>query len=199
MAKKVDHEERKREIAEKAVRLFSKVGYDNVSLIMIAASTGISRTVLYRYFCDKREILDAAILTVTGQIEKRCTSILATRDTVPEKLMGLCNTVVEVMFANKEFLVAVFDFVVGMVRSGANMTPSVAAFTKGTRDALNRLIQYGIRRGELPSVLDVHRTADAIYAEFESCALRIVIGTESDAKAAKQRISDVIRAIAAWK
>lgn len=199
MAKKVDHEERKREIAERAVRLFSKVGYDNVSLIMIAAATGISRTVLYRYFCDKREILDAAILTVTGQIEKRCTSILASRDTVPVKLLGLCNTVVEVMFANKEFLVAVFDFVVGMVRSGANMTPSVAAFTKGTREALNRLIRHGIRRGELPAVLDVHRTADAIYAEFESCALRIVIGTESDAKAAKQRISDVVRAISAWK
>lgn len=199
MAKKVDHEERKREIAERAVRLFSKVGYDNVSLIMIAAATGISRTVLYRYFCDKREILDAAILTVTGQIETRCTGILATRDTVPVKLLGLCNTVVEVMFANKEFLVAVFDFVVGMVRSGANMTPSIAAFTKGTRDALNRLIRHGIRRGELPSVLDVHRTADAIYAEFESCALRIVIGTESDAKAAKQRISDVVRAISVWK
>ena len=48
MAKKVDHEQRKREIAEKAIRLFSQVGYDNVSLIMIAAAAGISRTVLYR-------------------------------------------------------------------------------------------------------------------------------------------------------
>jgi len=199
MAKKVDHEERKREIAEKAVRLFSKVGYDNVSLIMIAAATGISRTVLYRYFCDKREILDAAILTVTGQIERRCTEILAGRASVPEKLEGVCRIVVEVMFENKEFLTAVFDFVVGMVRTGADMTTSIRDFTTGTRNALNRLIDYGIRRGDLPNVLQVHRTADAIYAEFESCALRIVIGTERDATAAKQRISDVIRAIASWK
>ena len=70
---------------------------------------------------------------------------------------------------------------------------------KVDHEALNRLIRHGIRRGELPAVLDVHRTADAIYAEFESCALRIVIGTESDAKAAKQRISDVVRAISVWK
>ena len=48
MAKKVDHEQRKWEIAEKAIRLFSQVGYDNVSLIMIAAAAGVSRTVLYR-------------------------------------------------------------------------------------------------------------------------------------------------------
>ena len=41
MAKKVDHEQRKREIAEKAIRLFSQVGYDNVSLIMIAAAAGV--------------------------------------------------------------------------------------------------------------------------------------------------------------
>lgn len=199
MAKKVDHDERKREIAEKAVRLFSKVGFDNVSLIMIAAATGISRTVLYRYFCDKREILDAAILTVTGQIERRCTEILASRATVPEKLLGVCNTVVEVMFENKEFIVAVFDFVVGRVRAGADMTSSVRHFTTGTREALNRLIDYGIRHGDLPNVLQVHRTADAIYAEFESCALRIVIGTECDAVAAKQRIADVIRAITSWR
>jgi len=199
MARKVDHEQRKREIAERAVRLFSKVGYDNVSLIMIAAATGISRTVLYRYFCDKREILDAAILTVTGKIEQNCTAIIAGRGTVTEKLEGVCHTVAEVMFENKEFLVAVFDFVVGMVRSGADMTSSIRDFTTGTRSALRRLIEYGIRRGELPDVLQVHRTADAIYAEFESCALRIVIGTEKDATAAKQRFSDVIRAISAWK
>lgn len=199
MAKKVNHDERRREIAEKAVRLFSKVGYDNVSLIMIAAATGISRTVLYRYFCDKREILDAAILTVTGQIESRCTEIISGRGTVAEKLEGVCQTVVEVMFDNKEFLVAVFDFVVGMVRTGVEMSSSISNFTSGTRDALNRLIEYGIRRGELPGVLQVHRTADAIYAQFESCALRIVIGTEHDAAAAKQRLSDVIRAITAWK
>jgi len=103
------------------------------------------------------------------------------------------------MFENKDFLVAVFDFVVGMVRTGADMTASIREFTTGTRNALNRLIDYGIRRGDLPNVLQVHRTADAIYAEFESCALRIVIGTERDDTAAKQRISDVIRAITSWK
>ena len=199
MAKKVDHEQRKREIAERAIRLFSQVGYDNVSLIMIAAATGISRTVLYRYFCSKREVMDAAITTVTGVIERRCTRIMASRATNCEKLEGICHTVADVMFENKEFLVAVFDFVVGMVRSGADMGSNISRFTEGTRHAIRLLIEHAIERGEIPGILVVDRISDAIYAQFESCAMRIVIGTEHDAKAAKVRFSDIIRALSIWK
>ena len=199
MAKKVDHEQRKREIAEKAIRLFSQVGYDNVSLIMIAAAAGISRTVLYRYFCSKREVMDAAIVTVTSVIEERCTKIMASRAKNLEKLEAVCQTVAEVMFKNKEFLVAVFDFVVGMARSGVDMDPNITRFTSGTRNAIRRLVERAIARGEIPNVLVVERISDAIYAQFESCAMRIVIGTEHDAKAAKKRFSDVIRALTIWK
>ena len=199
MAKKIDHEQRKREIAEKAIRLFSQMGYDNVSLIMIAAATGISRTVIYRYFCSKREVMDAAIIAVTDTIEKRCTAIMASRAKCTEKLEGICHVVVDVMFKNKEFLVAVFDFVVGMARSGVDMDTSISAFTSGTRTALKRLIESAIVRKEIPHTLVVDRIADALYAQFEACAMRIVIGTEHDATAAQKRFSDVIRAISIWK
>ena len=199
MAKKVDHEQRKREIAEKAIRLFSQVGYDNVSLIMIAAAAGVSRTVLYRYFCSKREVMDAAIVMVTDGIEKRCTKIMASRAKNTEKLVGICHTVVDVMFKNKEFLVAVFDFVVGMARSGADMDSNIRRFTSGTRNAIKRLVEHAIEKHEVPEILVVDRISDALYAQFESCAMRIVIGTESDSKAAKVRFSDIIRAISIWK
>jgi len=199
MARKVDHEQRKREIAEKAIRLFSQVGYDNVSLIMIAAATGISRTVLYRYFCSKREVMDAAIVAVTSGIEKRCTELMTLRVKNTEKLEGLGHTVIDVMFKNKEFLVAVFDFVVGMARSGVDMSSNISRFTEGTRIALKRLIEHAVQKHEISDGMYVERIADALYAQFESCAMRIVIGTESDSKAAKIRFSDVIRAITIWK
>ena len=199
MARKVDHEQRKREITERAIRLFSQVGYDNVSLIRIAAVAGISRTILYRYFCSKREVMDAAIVTVSDVIEKRCTKIMASRAKNMQKLEGICHTVADVMFANKEFLIAVFDFVVGMVRSGASMDSNISRFTAGTRKAIRLLIEHALEKGELPDVLVVDRISDAIYAQFESCAMRIVIGTEQDATAAKKRFSDIIRALMIWK
>ena len=199
MAKKVDHGKRKREIAEKAVRLFSQVGYDNVSLIMIAAAAGISRTALYRYFCSKREVMDAAIIAVTDAVEAQCTKIMASRAKNVVKLEGVCHTVVDVMFKNKEFLVAVFDFVVGMARSGVDMDSRIRHFTFGTRNALGLLIEHAIERREVPDILVVERISDALYAQFEACAMRIVIGTEHDAEAAKVRFSDIIRAISIWK
>lgn len=199
MAKKVDHEQRKREIAEKALRLFSQVGYDNVSLIMIAAAAGVSRTVLYRYFCSKREVMDASIQQVVDVIESRCTKIMASRDKASEKLIGVCHAVAEEMFAHREFVIAVFDFVVGMVRAGADMNNRISEYTSGTRNAIKMLVTHGKRAGEFPEILLEERTADAIYAEFESCAMRIVLNTERNANAAKVRFSDIIRAITNWK
>ena len=199
MSRKVDHEQRKREVVGKAIRLFSQVGYDNVSLQMVAAAAGVSRTVLYRYFCSKREVLEAAIGAITGVIERRCAEIMLSRDTNTRKLEGVCHTVVDVMFENKEFLVAVFDFVVGMVRTGASMDASIRRFTDGTRSVLRLLIEHALEKGEIPDILVVERISDAIYAQFESCAMRIVTGTEDNSKAAKIRFSDIIRALSLWK
>lgn len=199
MSRKVDHEERRREIAVKGLKLFSQVGYENVSLIMIAAATGISRTVLYRYFCSKQEILEAAIRTVTDRIESASRRALVRREPAMKRLERVCHAVVDVMFDNREFVVAVFDYVIGMVRTGADMTRSIKEFTSGTREAIKMLIQHAKRRGEVPEVLIAERISDAIYAEFESCAMRIVLGTERDSTAAKVRFSDVVRAISTWR
>lgn len=199
MAKKVDHEQRKQEIAAKALRLFSQVGYDNVSLIMIAAAAGISRTVLYRYFCSKREVMDASIQQVVNVIDDRCTKIMASRGKASEKLIGICHAVAEEMFAHREFVIAVFDFVVGMVRAGADMNNGISDYTAGTRNAIKMLIAHGKKSGEFPEILLEERTSDAIYAEFESCAMRIVLNTERNADAAKVRFSDIIHAISNWR
>ena len=79
------------------------------------------------------------------------------------------------------------------------MGPNIARFTAGTRNALKRLIELAIEKGELPEILVVDRISDALYAQFESCAMRIVIGTEKDSRKAKVRFSDIIRAISIWK
>ena len=199
MARKVDHDERRREIAEKAMRLFSQVGYENVSLIMIAASAGVSRTVLYRYFCSKREVMDAAIRTVTAVIERECSVLAAVREPAVVRLEKVCHAVVEMMFRNREFVIAVFDYVLGLVRTGADMTIGISERTAGTRRLIRMLLEHAKRRGELPKDIIVDRISDAIYAEFKSCAMRIVLATERDSRAAKVRFSDVIRAISVWK
>jgi len=195
MARKVDHERRKQDIADTAVRMFSQVGYENVSLIMIAAAAGVSRTALYQYFRDKREVMDAAILSVTDHIARGSVAILGERLSANRRLEKVCHKVVEVMFDHKDFLIAVFDFTLGMVRSRTNVGPSLMKFTAGTRKVIRHLIEQGKRRGEYDASLDTDVTADVIYSEFESCAMRIVLGTEKSAKSAKQRFTCIMRTL----
>ena len=64
----IDHRARKRRIASKCVKLFSDVGYKEVTFQMIAVHCDIARTVLYRYFTDKRQVFDEAIREVIGRI-----------------------------------------------------------------------------------------------------------------------------------
>ena len=199
MARKVNHDKRRQEIANRALRLFSQVGYDNVSLSMIAATSGISRTVIYRYFCSKREVMDAAILEKIEVIKSRCLAILRSKGTAPEKLERVCHAVVEVMFEHREFFIAIFNFLVEMVRGGADMNQGIREFTGGTRNTVRMLVAHGARNGDFPGIASVDAVSDAVYGELESCAVRIVMHAEDAPGAAKRRISELVRAIALRK
>ena len=56
MAIIVEHEKRKRKILEKALDVFVEEGYEDVTFQKIADRCGITRTTLYIYFKNKREI-----------------------------------------------------------------------------------------------------------------------------------------------
>ena len=65
MAKPVNHKERKREICATSIRLFAQRGYQDVNFGTIAKECGISRTLVYTYFKDKRTIFNQAIIELT--------------------------------------------------------------------------------------------------------------------------------------
>ena len=196
MARKIDHEARKRAIVARAMHLFSQVGYDNVSLIMIAAASGVARTVLYRYFCSKREVLDAAILETTRHIMDDCRGVLAGRRPVADKLEAICFATVDTLFDKRQFLVAVYDFVIAMVRTGADMSGKIYEFTSGIRETFVRLIDEGKSRKEFAADVDTVRTADTLYSFFESFTMRLIMRTENGPEAAKARFQDMIASIA---
>jgi AcrR family transcriptional regulator len=52
---------RKRQILEEATRLFSRYGYDKVTIKQLADACGITEPALYRYFASKDAIYDAVL------------------------------------------------------------------------------------------------------------------------------------------
>ncbi len=61
MPKIVDHEERRREVADAVLRLVARQGVTGVTLNDVAAESGWSRGVLTHYFGSKGELLEAAL------------------------------------------------------------------------------------------------------------------------------------------
>ena len=197
MSARIDHESRRLEIAFKAMKLFSQVGSDNVTLIMIASSAGVARTVLYRYFRSKREVLDAAILATTRQIMRDSKKEIAKKGSVADRLCMVCYHVADVLFEKKEFLAAIFDFVLSMVRAGEDMGVRIHRFTGGIKAVFVQLITEGTVKGEFNSDVDPERAAEGFYSLLESCVLRIVLGTETNSASIKVRITDMVRTISA--
>ena len=68
MPKIVDHDNRKRDILEKALGLFSLGGFYESSFTEIAELCGLSRTNMYNYFNSKEEILFYAVEDIFNRI-----------------------------------------------------------------------------------------------------------------------------------
>jgi AcrR family transcriptional regulator len=58
----------RRDIAETALTLFARDGYDDVSAEAIAEETGVSLRTFYRYFSTKDEVLSPIITEATAEI-----------------------------------------------------------------------------------------------------------------------------------
>jgi AcrR family transcriptional regulator len=79
----VDHEQRRREVAEVAADLIARHGLERVTVREIAAATGFSTTVVSHYFRDKRELLMLAYRLAAARARRRIDA--ATGD-APERL-----------------------------------------------------------------------------------------------------------------
>lgn len=195
MAQRVDHIKRRHAILTQAMRLFSQVGYDAVSFVMIAEASGISRSVLYHYFKTKRDVLDAAILANSSLIMARCREEMGRTLNVRSKLKHICFHISDYLFEKRDFLTAIYDFVLAMNRIGENMGPRVFEFTDGIRVALRSLLSDGKTHHEILSTIEPNLTTELFLSEFEATTLRIILGMEKTAADAKRRFMMMIDAI----
>ena len=77
MATIVEHDKRKHEILQKALDVFIEEGFEDVTFQKIADRCGITRTTLYIYFKNKREIFLWSIKQLTSRLEAELVSMLS--------------------------------------------------------------------------------------------------------------------------
>ncbi|MER6669086.1 TetR/AcrR family transcriptional regulator [Amycolatopsis japonica] len=74
MPKRVDHEDRRRQIAAAVRRIAADRGLEGVSLNEVAAEAGISKGFVQHYFASRDDMLRFAATTLRGGLEERIAS-----------------------------------------------------------------------------------------------------------------------------
>ena len=190
--KPVNHKERKREIREVSLRLFARHGYDAVNFGMIAEETGMSRTLLYTYFKDKRAIFNEAIDAATSVIGARYREIVRARLSADAKLRQICISVFALLFDNRDFLCVIVDFLATVRRGGKIPVDNVMRHTVGLRRILHSFVVEAIHRGEYDPSLNANRATALLYTQFEAAVVRLTLSGKAELSESIDTVNSIL-------
>ena len=103
----------------------------------------------------------------------------------------------DVLFAQRDFLGAIFNFVLSAVMVGEDMSERVEGFTGGLKRAFRRLVAEGVSTGKFRKSVNPETNAEMLFALMESVAFNILLNLEKDSRRAKRRFREAVKAISA--
>jgi AcrR family transcriptional regulator len=195
----VEHEKRKREILEKSLDVFVEEGYEDTTFQKIAERCGITRTILYLYFKNKREIFAFSIKHFTEKLESVVRAIGADESrSQADKLADIIAMVVDTCGRNRRLLAVILDYLEHQRLSGGNPDERVRRRTIRMRHILAGIVIEGQRRGELGS-FPVKAASDLVYALIEAAIFRIAVLGRADASGLAESAKLLARGLVAQR
>jgi AcrR family transcriptional regulator len=175
MAIVVEHEKRKHEILEKALDVFVEEGYEDVTFQKIADRCGITRTTLYIYFKNKREIFLWSIKQLTSELESSIMEIVNNKELSSEEcLRQMMMKIVDGLETNKKLFSVLLAYLMQLQKSGINPHDRVVRRVLRLRHVMTTVIIRGMKAGEFKN-LNVHDTNDMFYGLIESAIFRLAV------------------------
>lgn len=173
MAIVVEHDKRKQEILSKSLELFVEEGYDDVTFQKIADRCGITRTTLYIYFKNKREIFQWSIKQLTAALESAVKEIMADESlSSKECLVKVMNKVIDVCEENFQLFVILQPYFIQLKKSGVDINERINRRIIRLRHILSTIIISGIEKGEFLDI-PVKDINNLLYSFIESVIYRL--------------------------
>lgn len=172
----VEHDKRRNEILEKALQVFVEEGYTDTTYQKIADRCGITRTILYIYFKNKREIFIYSIKRFTEALENELKAIITKASyTNTEKLKAVTQMIIDTCEANSKLLQIIVDYLQHLSKAGINTAERVRRRIIRLRHLLAGIIIAGQKSGEFDPDIQVKATIDFFYVIIESIVVRIAL------------------------
>ncbi len=175
MAIIVEHDKRRREILEKSLEVFASEGYEDVTFQKIADRCGITRTTLYIYFNNKREIFLGSLKQVLSEMELSIKEIVTDESlTAEQALRKMADIIVDYCEQNIKMFSVLLVYLLQLKKTGVDTNEKVRRRVIKLRHLISTLIIRGIQNGEFKNV-NVHQVNELIYCLVESSIFRIAV------------------------
>ena len=172
----VEHEKRRHEILEKALDVFMEEGFEDVTFQKIADKCGITRTTLYIYFKNKREIFNFSIKQLLQTLENDITEIRKAKGlSHMDKLIRVVTVIIELLEKNSRLLSVVLNYLIYMSKGDSDPGYRVRRRTVRLRHILATMLIEGIKAGEFAPRLNVKEANELLYSFLEAAVFRMVV------------------------
>jgi AcrR family transcriptional regulator len=175
MAAPVEHDKRKRKILEKALAVFMDEGFENATYQKIADRCGITRTILYLYFKNKKEIFNYSIKQLLLSVEENINAIRADDSlSCQEKITKVLFAVFKLAEQNRQLLSVVLDYLLHTSKKDISPETRVRRRTVKLQHVLLTIVIDGIKAGELKKA-NIKKTKDYLYSFVESAIFQLAV------------------------
>ncbi|WP_129790210.1 TetR/AcrR family transcriptional regulator [Promicromonospora panici] len=189
MPKRVDHRERREQIAAALLRVAAQQGLEAVSLRHVATEAGVTTGMVQHYFPSKEAMMDYAMATVSDRYGHRMTANTAALGDEPSPADVVRMTLTSMIPRDDDeredarVALAFQSYAAGRPRSATQLGTTNAHFRDylaAQIEACRRTAGAGPRGG--PDV-DPHVAATALLATAEGLALHVLSSALSTAEA----------------
>ena len=193
----VEHEKRRYEILEKALDVFMDEGFEDATFQKIADKCGITRTTLYIYFKNKREIFNFSIKQFLSVLEATITEIRKTKElSHTEKLIQVMTVIIVRLEENRRLLSVVMNYLF-VSKSDYDPNDRVRRRTVRMRRLLASMLIEGIKDGEFTPNLNLKDANELVYSFIEAAIFRMAVLRHNSVEELKDAIKLAVQLFAA--
>ncbi len=198
MAALVEHDKRKHEILEKSLDLFIEEGYEDVTFQKIADRCGITRTTLYIYFKNKREIFLWSIKQLTSNVERELMAIISdgTLSSL-DCLRSIITKVFDIADKNRQLFKVCLSYLMQLQKSGIDVNDRVTRRVIRIQHLLTIVIIRGQKNGEIKKEFSVKELNDLFYGFMETAIFRLSVLNSQNFDEIKKTVDFTINLIKA--
>ncbi len=185
-------EERRRQILEAALAVFTRKGFNAAKVSDVAAQAGVSQGTIYWYFDSKEDLLQEALLFFFENLDQEIVSTLERETTAGGRLQALIQSMAALADEAKGVLTLFLEFWASSSRreEAGRLWTEVLRQYKGL---IVQIVEAGVQSGEFRPV-DAEALSLALMAAYDGLAIYLMLMPDLDLERISRAVTETLLA-----